>query len=573
MRFVARTIVVAVAICCAAPNPAVAADEKPADAAKASLEQFLADGKAKRVDAVKARLFIPKGPPDPAADEEVQDLVDVINGGMFVAFDMRLLDVHVDGDAAVIAAEFRRPDRQPDIDPFYLLRDGETWKVLPSTDPKRFKNLTNAQRKQLESLKSWYDNREAELRRAGAGKPDPGIEAKRRLNTGLALAAAKGDAAEVERLLAQGADVNGNAYLLDSPLKAAALRGKLDMMRLLVSKGAKVDPPGEPLIFQLLMHDQRDAAKLLIELGTDVNRSWERDTPLGLAARSGFADVVKALLERKADPHAKSKMGGPVEQTTLLNLAAMSGDLATFEAVRPHFPDLKVTDARGRTALHAVARTFVFSKGKDQPAIVDALLNAGLDPHAKMQKDEMSADLGVPVDTPLRIAAASYGGAAVVDALVERVKYDPAELTFALRLGVRTCPASVLQKLLDRGADAKEPGTLYAAAARRNVDAVRLLLERGADPNDSVKSTGRTALHAAVASGPVELVDLLLTRGADASRKDAEGKDALALARIRVEKGREPTRKDQPYQSEFDGAPDAGKQILERVERASKPKS
>ena len=516
-----------------APEPTQ--DDTPA----AALKQFLADARARREDAVRARLFVPGGE---AGREEVDDLLEVVADGTFAALELRVLEVREEGDAAVAAVEFRRSGRRPDVDPMYLLREAGRWKVVPSSDPvSKFDSLTDAQKQQLGELAEWFGRQEDGFRRAAADSPDAAAaEAQRKLNTGLALAATKGDVAAVERLIKEGADVNGDAYALGSPLKAVVDRGKLDMIRLLVERGADVNAPGEPLLFGAIGHGKTETVRLLVELGADVNRSHDRDTALGLAARLGRADVVKLLLDAKADPAPPKGMGGPVRQTTLLNLAASSGDMATFELVRPHYPDLTVTDGAGRNALHAVAHPFAFAEGKDHAAIVAALLEAGVDPHAKMREAEPGESDAFPLDTPLRLAARS-GRPAVVDAFLQQVKYEPAELSLVLPLVVsRQFP----------------PRT------------VELMLDGGADPNAPANVTQRTALHEAVARSSAETVKLLLGRGADPSLKDAEGADALALARIRVEKGRQSSIAGK-YLPEFENAPDAGAKILELVRRAA----
>ena len=55
---------------------------------------------------------------------------------------------------------------------------------------------------------------------------------------------------------------------------------------------------------------------------------------------------------------------------------------------------------------------------------------------------------------------------------------------------------------------------LHAAAAGRSKDAVRALLEHGADVN-ARQEGGWTALHAASQNGDVEMVRLLIAGGAD----------------------------------------------------------
>src|SRR3569623_2070423 len=85
-------------------------------------------------------------------------------------------------------------------------------------------------------------------------------------------------------------------------------------------------------------------------------------------------------------------------------------------------------------------------------------------------------------------------------------------------------------KCLDHKALISDPSLLYAAL-ENNIDLVRTLLEKCADPN--IKDTnGNTALHfAALNNGDnYLLVELLLEYGADIDSQDKEGFTCLMYA-------------------------------------------
>jgi len=92
-----------------------------------------------------------------------------------------------------------------------------------------------------------------------------------------------------------------------------------------------------------------------------------------------------------------------------------------------------------------------------------------------------------------------------------------------------------VKKLLKKGADPnvqEEHGRmpLHVAVYKGHVDVVRLLLEHGADPNIQNKD-GETPLHNAALQGHVDIVRLLLEHGANPTIKDKDGKTPLDLAR------------------------------------------
>jgi hypothetical protein len=108
-------------------------------------------------------------------------------------------------------------------------------------------------------------------------------------------AAYQGDTLTVVKLLRLGTDADTLAgYSLTTPLMAAALRGQVETVELLLDRGAGID-----------------------------RQNLHGKTALYLAAQNGHAPVVRLLLERGADPRISTVNG-----ETPLSYAAGRGDTA-----------------------------------------------------------------------------------------------------------------------------------------------------------------------------------------------------------------------------------------------------
>jgi ankyrin repeat protein len=123
--------------------------------------------------------------------------------------------------------------------------------------------------------------------------------------SGLFAAAARGDASEISRLAAAGADVNARDGHQRTPLHVAAHGGHQDAVRALVKAGANpkaLDARHYDIVTIAAVRDDEAMVRLAITLGSDPKAitSPYDGTALIAAAHLGHDGVVRALIEAGA---------------------------------------------------------------------------------------------------------------------------------------------------------------------------------------------------------------------------------------------------------------------------------
>lgn len=148
----------------------------------------------------------------------------------------------------------------------------------------------------------------------------------------LHQAIASDDLEQARNLIIHGANINlkDENYHNITPLFLAVENGHLEMVKLLLDFGAKVNARDSEKKTPLMNLDEDASAELveiLIKYGAKVNlASKDGSTALIMAAENAEYQVVEALINAGAEINAKDKEG----QTALMN-AAFSDD---FESVR-----------------------------------------------------------------------------------------------------------------------------------------------------------------------------------------------------------------------------------------------
>nr|XP_020476967.1 ankyrin repeat domain-containing protein 50-like [Monopterus albus]XP_020476968.1 ankyrin repeat domain-containing protein 50-like [Monopterus albus]XP_020476969.1 ankyrin repeat domain-containing protein 50-like [Monopterus albus]XP_020476970.1 ankyrin repeat domain-containing protein 50-like [Monopterus albus]XP_020476971.1 ankyrin repeat domain-containing protein 50-like [Monopterus albus] len=318
-------------------------------------------------------------------------------------------------------------------------------------------------------------------------------------------------------------------------------------MKKLLDSGVSVNQlgstDGQTLLASAAHEGSANVVELLLTHGSDALISDHLgQTPLTLASRQGHVNMLSVLLEwaQSKEPEKAVQMMEHVDNEgwTALRSAAWGGHSEAVRLLLDAGADVDGCDSEGRTALRAAAWG-----GHEE--IVLTLLDYG----AQVDKADSKGR------TPL-IAAAYMGHHEAVEILLDhnaevnladgdgRTALSVAALCVPTAAGVKGY-GEVASLLLERGAD---PGhrdndgmtPLLLAAYEGNDDVVELLLEAGADVDETAGLDGSvpaaaavTPLLAAAAMGHMKTVSRLLFWGAAVDAIDCEGRTALCLAAAR----------------------------------------
>ena len=336
--------------------------------------------------------------------------------------------------------------------------------------------------------------------------------------TPLSLASTNGSAAMVQRLLKAGADANAVQQTGETAVMTASRSGSVEVVKLLLAHGADVNGRETRREQTALMWavEQRhtEVARALIEGGADVHaRSRSGFTPLLFAAQQGDLDSVETLLAAGVDVNETSPRWGNAlvaatsrghEELSLILLGkgadpnAADGDGITAL----HYALLEGLAAIGSAAEHLATNNHLYRPNMRE--LVKALLARGADPNAQLRATRIQGSGGARVSmagvTPL-VAASTAADVALVRLLIEK----GADPQLGTEKGVTPLMgAAGLAHKMDRPSQKEYDDALVVA---------KLLVEEGADVN-TVGENGWTALHGAAYIGANEILQFLVDSGA-----------------------------------------------------------
>jgi len=263
----------------------------------------------------------------------------------------------------------------------------------------------------------------------------------------------------------------------------------------------------QALVEQLLAHEP-----LWLELP-----GLEERTALMAAASKDHLELVRALLDRGADPRYRGDGG-----MGALHIAAWEGHRGVVDVLLAHDPELlDLPGYREGTALLEAA-------DRGHTELVCSLLERGAD----VRKQDCDGARALD-------SAAREGRQEVVEVLLA---HEPELLDLpgfkertALMAAARGGHLELMLSLLERGADPRKVDAggaraLVHAAANGDRRAVEALLALDPELLNFAGPGESTALVAAARNGHFELVRNLLERGADPYKRGAEGAQALDWA-------------------------------------------
>ncbi len=322
-------------------------------------------------------------------------------------------------------------------------------------------------------------------------------------------------------------------------------------------------------------------ATLLLDHGADPDDVGAPDaTPLMQAAQAGSGAMVELLLERGADPNLLSRddSDGPLNMARKHGHAAIEARLRKAGAVEPAAIQTDLRTAIVWGDVEAVVRLVPDDSGDlspllydvswhwDHPAIVQALIAHGADPNHRKDAEDAASVLETAVDLersrtvetllafgadPFRhgregtmmATAGDHGDVRTLAALLgSGVPVDAGdwEGTTALMMAAYEGREEAVRYLLERGADVNRHAlnnhpdyyggatALIYAVKREEIPTqiVRVLLDAGADL-EATDAAGNTPLIRAASDGSVETFRLLMERGANVHARDIWGHSAI----------------------------------------------
>ena len=362
--------------------------------------------------------------------------------------------------------------------------------------------------------------------------------------TPISLAAVNGSEAMIKKLLTAGASANAGLPTGETVLMTAARSGNKDAVRVLLDYGADVNAressSGQTALMWAASEDHSEVARVLLERGADLDEQSNGGfTPMLFVARQGALATAKVLFGFGANVNDTAPDG-----SAALLLATVFGHVQVAKFLLKNGADPNA-DAAGYTALHWTTgsweTTLTFTedekfndwyqvlgiKGEAKLNFIRTLLKYGADPNARTRENPRRHGSSAGLDNPN-----------LYEALFDASPF---------LLAAMASDASAMRLLAEAGADplysttnnmtplmmAAGVGWVIGEAVVKEdaaLDAVKVAIGLGADIN-AVSDAGDTALHGAVLADMNTVVEFLVANGADVNARNKDNETPLIIAK------------------------------------------
>jgi ankyrin repeat protein len=352
----------------------------------------------------------------------------------------------------------------------------------------------------------------------------------------LVQALKNNDSVDAKALLKQRVDVNVADVDGTTAIHYAAHHGDLELVQLLIAAGAKVRVANRYGVTPL--HEASTVGNVpmmeaLLKAGASPNASYGAgETPLMLAARTGNPEAVKLLLSHHADVNAAEESKG---YTPLM-----------FAAVENHPEVAKILVDRGASVnIPSVRFTYATDGRVAAGGANNARADGGLTPlmFAARQGSIEAGEVLIAAGADVNFIEPQWNFS-VMNTAVYNGHYDFAAMLIAKGANVNDGSLYLAVELKNMDTYSNRPNPPEIDRTLRAGDVVKLLLDKGADPNipftkrpPQIQTQGTvsvpalaTPLYRAVKSNDIETIKLLLAKGANPGTAIKDGSTALMLA-------------------------------------------
>ncbi|KAJ7071594.1 ankyrin repeat-containing domain protein [Mycena amicta] len=320
-------------------------------------------------------------------------------------------------------------------------------------------------------------------------------------NSALQAAAARGHIEVVQLLLDKGTTIDGDEGSYGNALQAAALAGHTEVVQFLINSGATVDwakgDYGNAL--QAAAHEgHTKIVQILLDKGANVDMAGGGyGTALQVAALNGHTEIVESLLHNGANVNWA---GG--DSKSALQVASQQGHAEIVQLLLDKGADIDAETSGYGNALYAAAE-------QGHTEIIRLLLDNGAN------VDCAAEDYNQPL-----YAAAAQGHLDIFQMLLDGggdVDIAGRRYRSVLQAAVEHGHLGIVQVILKKDTSVALGSSIYleplhSAAANGYTEIVQILLENGADVN-AVGSDGLSPLQVASQNAHHDVVELLLRSG------------------------------------------------------------